>query len=385
MKIKNYCYVFIITLFTITACKKTDTSTPAGTNGPTGTTGATGTTGSTGSTGVTGSTGTTSNGPDVYVSGYIKAVNGYNVAVYWKNGVIKKLTDSTSNCQAYGITVSNGDVYVVGILQTIPNSNDPSSSTYNVAYWKNGIMTKWGNGYAYQIAVQGTDVYLAGSTPVPNTIYAVATYWKNGVPTTLHYPNEKSSEANGIDVNGSDVYITSNVTTQAPNANNFIPYAVCWKNNQVSTLTDGLLYSIANGVAVNNNDVYVFGSSRPNNTVERATYWKNGVINVIGPIVANHSSSSTSIAFSGNDIYLGGYDSGNNIGTFGAYWKNTTQTTSTLYGGYGKIAINGNDLYIITNYINTNGSSPAYILNGTMVRLSGNILGQAYGIAVVPK
>jgi hypothetical protein len=377
MKTK-YCYIAIIMLFTITACKKSQNPDPTGSTGTTGTTGTTGSTGATGSTGSTGTTGTTSTGPDVYASGYIKAVNGYNVAAYWKNGVIQKLSDSTSNCWAYGMAVSNGDIYIAGILQT-------NSSSYNVVYWKNGVMTKWGNGYAHEITIQGTDVYLAGSTPVANTIYAVATYWKNGTPITLHYPNEKTSEANGIAVNGSDVYVTSNVLTEDPNTFSPISYGVCWKNNQVSTLTDGLWYSSVNGVAVNNNDVYVFGSSRPTNSTNRATYWKNGVTNVVAPSVVNHTSGAASMSFSGNDIYLVGFDSGNNTGILGAYWKNSTQITSTLYNGYGKSAINGTDLYVISNYSNTNGSSPAYVLNGTMVRLSGNILGQAYGIAVVPK
>jgi len=44
-------------------------------------------------------------GSDVYVAGYERNDNGKDVAQYWKNGTLVKLTDSIHTTNAYSIFV----------------------------------------------------------------------------------------------------------------------------------------------------------------------------------------------------------------------------------------------------------------------------------------
>jgi len=64
----------------------------------------------------------------VYVAGVGSNANrSFAVAEYWKNGIQVNLSDGSSDTQANEIAVSGTDVYVAGTLAGL------------AAYWKNGV------------------------------------------------------------------------------------------------------------------------------------------------------------------------------------------------------------------------------------------------------
>lgn len=85
-------------------------------------------------------------------------------------------------------------------------------------------------GHGKAIAVQGSDVYVAGTTY--DNRRQCAAYWKNGVVTVL--ANQYTSAmATGIAVAGNDVYVTGFIH------DNNTGYAVYWKNNSEVRLSVG--------------------------------------------------------------------------------------------------------------------------------------------------
>jgi hypothetical protein len=126
---------------------------------------------------------------NIYIAGGI-ASNG---AVYWKNDSIVYLPDDgNQNVSGGFIAIAGGDVYVAGAV------NDPGGPGYRAVFWKNNQLNYLTPaGTASQItclATNGSDVYIGGMvsdlTAVNPQVYpGVATYWKNGVPTTLPYPS----------------------------------------------------------------------------------------------------------------------------------------------------------------------------------------------------
>src|SRR5579862_3184406 len=116
MKFKTYSFL-LIAFLAITACKKSSTPTPP-------------------------------KNIDVYVAGNIYPVSGIypgSIAAYWKNGLITKLTDSSSNADAEAIVVSNGDVYVAGYTTAL-------SGNERATYWKNGKEIHLSDGTTFAVA-----------------------------------------------------------------------------------------------------------------------------------------------------------------------------------------------------------------------------------------
>lgn len=105
---------------------------------------------------------------------------------YWKNGaetILQKTKNTNTGLLATGIAVNANGVYVSGY----ENNNGDGLNTPNIStakYWLNGTATSLtdgkNNAYAYAIAVNGTDVYVAGVETPLGSSYSVAKYWKNG-------------------------------------------------------------------------------------------------------------------------------------------------------------------------------------------------------------
>jgi hypothetical protein len=159
-------------------------------------------------------------GSDTYVVGHV--FSDSDTAVQWKNGVRNNYTSDNGQTEiAYAVGVSGTDVYAAGVYNNIP------------VYWKNGVMSTLNlngspvpnSGFASAIAIVGTDVYIAGATTPPASNYQ-ATYWKNAVSTNLSNNTSDVSNANGIAVVGSDIYVVGMVTSAG--GSSFSP--VYWKN-----------------------------------------------------------------------------------------------------------------------------------------------------------
>src|SRR5690606_32058552 len=166
---------------------------------------------------------------------------------YCENGVPYTASGRTSNSASTDLGVHYYDVYVL-----VADGDDHKS-------WKNdqehiiyNQLGTYGNARDMMVTENG-DVYIAGSRPVGGA--AVATYWKNGVATSLIHDNY--SYATGIAISGNDVYV-SGFSTET-NTGSSKPIALYWKNGVPVTLTDGSLYGYATKLAVVGNDVHVVG------------------------------------------------------------------------------------------------------------------------------
>lgn len=232
------------------------------------------------------------------------------------------------------IVTSKVNVYTAGYVDS------------KAAYWKNEVLNIVNDdgktSKAVAIAVQGSDVYLAGTTITPPDI--TATYWKNGVPT---YLSKVPGDITGIAVRGNDVYVIGRTERIINSVQGYC--ATLWKNGVLSYLTDNLL-SFANGITITDKgDIYIAGRID-----SRACYWKNGSLVYVGDI--NVSSSASAICISGTDVYLTGLSYENTTLGYSrpaaVYWKNGVQTKLPVNGTPGSssgasISVNGTNIYVV--------------------------------------
>jgi len=304
---------------------------------------------------------------DVYIVGASLAANGHEVATYWKNGVAKRVADSSLYSIGRSITVSGTDVYVAG-----------QSGDGYATYWKNGVAVKLSpHGITNAIAVSGEDVYVAGGTVLG------ATYWKNGV-ATVFTGNLLDYNINSIAVNGNDIYVVGYI--QASDGNNNI--ATYWKNGVQKKLGDSTLRSAAWGITIKGNDVYISGTTQLNlSGSPEAVYWKNDMPHILD---GSGAAGVSSIFVNGSDVYLTGATLsavGSNSTYTASYWKNGVPTkigTPGMYAEAKDIVVNGTDVYVAGVFDGSNNTSQYYWKNNSFVKFTNSKMVYVYGIAVVP-
>lgn len=307
-----------------------------------------------------------STGTDVYISGYTTALNDNSVAVYWKNGKLTRLSDSTLSMQTTGIAVQGNDVYVSGSINVY--SSNPEG-----ILWKNGVATMLPQFIRTTgVAVNGNDVYVVG---IANT--STAAIWKNGVMTNLENTSYYST-ANAVTVQDGAVYVAgaSNSVGSAR--------ATYWRNGiatNVPNTTNAITsISVANAMALNGRDIYLAGYAYTGwggNTV--AAYWKNGiVVNLQDASLSRTNSYATGICTNGNDVYVVGYSPNGAM-----YWKNGTETklgdgsqNSNAYA----ITLQGSDIYVVGN---DDAKLGATLWKNGVASTFGPVISRATGIAVI--
>ena len=246
-----------------------------------------------------------SNG-DVYVVGGQGASNGNSIATYWKNGTPVQLTDGSYPAVAEAICISGNDVYIAGYENNATGGN-------TVKYWKNGTPVVLGDpvnptaGEAFGIAVSNGDVYVVGwsvektvITPTDIVFSDVAKIWKNGVLTRLSDPATELGQATGIFLNGSDVYVSGHKEKRS----DLYYQAVYWKNGVPVLLKDSGYGSRAFSVNIHDGSIFI-GGFLSLNPAAIATVWQDGI-----PKSYSNGSKAliNSISFSGNDMYMAGME-----------------------------------------------------------------------------
>lgn len=227
------------------------------------------------------------NSVDVYVAGQKNSQ-----ACYWKNNQPVLLDSGGITAPiANKIIVANNDVYVLGIgvgtttIETFP------------MFWKNGVLTNLKTSLSTNeeevmaitdFEIVGNDVYFAGYTKrriITFEDYSLA-YWKNGVKTTVHNYGGYTQNNSKIKIANNTVYITG-TNTRSGNINGF------YANNVFNEIPN----SILNGLTVNNNEVYVYG------TLNNRDYYKNINTNSETTFPATVSAISKML-FDNNNLYF---------------------------------------------------------------------------------
>jgi hypothetical protein len=263
-------------------------------------------------------------GNDVYISGNVNVYpatgNSYTQACYWKNNVkvnLPHFVPATGGNWASGfaITIVNGDIYILGIAQ---ESFGVSSS---ISVWKNGSQNYYASVpfgssssiFARSICVYNNDIYVAGAISDGTTNRA--TYWKNGVATTISSALSACSDIK-VDQNGIHIayaeYTGGGISTA-------VKY---WKdgvNTTISTQQPQIGKMLVNGT-----DVYITGAERETgSSIFKACYWKNGTKT---ELTSGNTLSGSSIKMGANgDLFIKAINADGNYSR--EYWQNNIKKT----------------------------------------------------------
>ena len=118
---------------------------------------------------------------NIHIAGYCHPYSGSNDPYYWnKTGGMVELEDlpspKQSDDEAYGISVSNGKVYIAGNSIVRGISSGTPRESYAIL-WVDGTLKQLNGDYAYDITVSGEDIYIAGTYSFDEVTRAC--YWEN--------------------------------------------------------------------------------------------------------------------------------------------------------------------------------------------------------------
>jgi hypothetical protein len=238
---------------------------------------------------------------NIYATGW-DIVGGKFLPTLWVNGEAQLLEDSGYG-EAYGVFVDGTDVYVAGCYDA-----GGSGLELRATLWKNGVRETIGTtyGFATSVYVSGSDVNVAywqedeaGRTDDFDNIVFHAALWNN-VATILNNDPKMSSEAFGVVADDTGVYVVGRQRIQET-----LFRATLWKNGVQQELSSDV--SIARSVFVDGGDVYVCGLNGEGsyNTASKAVYWKNGTVTNLTD--GSASADANAIFVRDGNIYVGGY------------------------------------------------------------------------------
>lgn len=200
-------------------------------------------------------------------------------AYYWKDNVPTKLATPAGATRVFALAMYTvgATTYITGM--TLGSAND--------GYWANGVWHSlsgfhfnWtGSGNPFSLAFfSGSDIYMVGYKQTNNG--QVSGYYKNGVWYTLAGPaGSYDASPMGIAIDGNDVYIYGSYRIlNPPPASGTTRKACYWKNDTVYTLTGSNTekFSIATAICVSGADIRIAGYFQRSDDTYTAGYWKNG-------------------------------------------------------------------------------------------------------------
>lgn len=236
------------------------------------------------------------------------------------------------------------DVYIAG------------RANNKACFWKNTIKTDLSNGdnlVPLEITLENNNIYVTGSTGInPITYKTINYFWKNNVRTEikqhLNIPNSAQSNITAFAVKNGDIYFAG--YAENPAATSTVDrFELCfWKNGVKTILHKSQYVSSAEGIHIEGSDVYVSALVVYNNQNTDRGYFKNLVYNSLSQPehVFNFAKNNNglNILLQRNSKY---------------YYKNITSGTETLIGDY-SLPISSlkklvsdkitNDLYTLYNF-----------------------------------
>ena len=254
-----------------------------------------------------------------------------------KNGVAQPLIPREQWFQTFGgvnsiFVTDSDDFYAAGWDNSINGSNFMDSRPL---LWKNGELyydLTSGDYYgerASSVAVHGDDVYVAGyaSTHAPD-YYDVPKLWKNGVEQDLENVNSRYTRAVSVAVsNSGDVYVAGEVEGTVA----YYRHPVLWKNGVANILSYPGRSAFASSLFLFGDDVYVCGRYNDYDYDKPGWFyppilWKNGDWQTLEYLETAYETQTTSVFVSGDDVYVSGYylawEENGSLGTHAVYWKN---------------------------------------------------------------
>lgn len=322
--------------------------------------------------------GNTINTNGVYIAGGID-----NNAVLWKDGVATFLTNLPASNYKYAYAVRtlvyNNDVYVLGSEQ----DSTVNGWVSTIKLWKNGVATNITNGTSQAdgmgLDVYNGDVYICGEEATGNT--TIPKLWKNGVVTNLPKDTFDYAAPTNIKVVNGEVYI-SGTATRSTNGNNVqSSRAFYWKNGVFNFLSPASsTYARADGMFINNGDLYFTGVESPPGQAGINVYWKNGIKTTLAFAAPYTDADSHSIFVDNTDVYISGSTSQQGQGIEeAAYWKNNNINILTNYGAandysyFYDVFVKNNMVYTVgeTRLKSSGLAKPIYFQNNLPVPLTG--------------
>ena len=300
----------------------------------------------------------------VYVSGYSFDKNYATLSNYWEDSVRYDITNGDHSTYTSAIFSSGNQVFVAGLAdRNIPTPGlwiDGTSKDLSTTD-KSAISNITG------IYVSGNDIYMVGDGPDAQGSYqngSQAKLWKNGITIPV-YTGARQSQAVGVTVNGTDVYVSWSMVNSSGYLNSMYN-----KNDQTFILGDTNSNSEPGCICYSGSDIYIAGniSDTTYNSWEGG-YWKNGIFERL--IGLTGESYATGICVSGKDVYVSGnlHVPGATGVNYAMYWKNGVEhilSDGSLYGTTTGIAVLGTDVYVS----GIEGNVPKYWKNDVPHKLS---------------
>lgn len=257
-------------------------------------------------------------------------------------------------------------------------SNVPLNISY-ACYWKNGVATPLtsttaagSSAEALDMAVYNKDVYVVGVDKLP-TGRGVGKYWKNGTTASTIDDGVNNITCAAIAVNENGVHIAVN----QQNVSGTIYTPKYWKDGTLTTLliSGSVPNAFLSDIVTSGNNVYILGTQVVG-VNRNCILWKNGGATII-PLTNTANASGFRIAVSGNDVYIvtTEYPIGGNVSRIMLYKNNEapkviTETTAAVAKD---VFVSNTDLYIAGFQFDANATIIAnYWKNGAKVSLESN-------------